>query len=690
MRDPIRMRYLLVILCLLHFGASRVWAQFNCGSNTPTFVVDLSNDPNAAWTSPDTVRIDTCCGAAAPDKCVGFEVILHPLAEGIIFDICDGAIPPGAIYYQVNCGLPTQVGEALCLSGPGPHYITFCKPGNNMNKYCITSIAEPAPGPNIAVNDGCSGVMYVQGYDPDSVTWTSVFPGNIGDYDAYLDCTFGCDTVNVQGQANAPDSVYYQVCGPLIGDCDTLSYCDTIVAYFFSTLEAVISPEQPMVCFGSPGTWIYAGGAGGSPPYSYVWGNGSTADSIFVGVGTYYLEVGDTSGCPPAYDTVIVDSFSVEILADAGDDTTICSSFWPIQLSGSVQGVSTGYWVGGDGVFLPDSTALNAMYQPGFNDSVTGSVDLYLITSQTFDCPPDTDTVTITLVVYATAVSFGIGNALCAGSNNGQAWVQQSPFTQGLNFEWLTSPTQFGDSIEGLGAGTYSVVITDPFGCDSVATITILEPDSVDLDLVTLTDASCIGFEDGEAEVLASGGTAPYAYLWSNGDTGAIAQSLPAGSYNVTVVDSNGCSDSIALSISEPPGIAIGLTGVNVDCFGEPNGAANVTVSGPYSNYQYNWSTGSTSSIVFNLQAGVYSVVVTYGLGCSDSDSIVISQPDELLLNLQTQDITCFSLSDGNIGSSLSGGVLPYSYAWSNASTADSISGLSSGIYQLTVTDFNG
>ncbi|NQV52550.1 MAG: gliding motility-associated C-terminal domain-containing protein [Flavobacteriales bacterium] len=683
------MRYWICIVVLVVLSAMNTQAQFQCGSNTPTFIVDLSGDPNSSWSSPDTNRADTCCGASSPDKCVGFEVTLNPNAEGIIFEICDGAIPPGAIYYQVDCGSPTAVGEALCLTGVGPHYITFCKPGNNSNIYCITSIAEPAPGPDISVNDGCSGYMYVEGYDPDSVTWTSVYPGAIGAYNSYLDCTSGCDSVNVMGQANAPDTVLYQVCGPLLGDCDTLSYCDTIAAYFFSTLAAVISPEEPMVCYGAAGTWIYASGTGGSPPYNYTWNTGSTADSIFVGVGTYTLEVGDTSGCPPAYDTVFVDSFSLPIVANAGNDTTVCSSFWPITLNGSVQSASGGYWIGGDGTFSPDSATLNAQYQPGINDSTSGSVELYLITTGNLGCPPDTDTVLITLHVYSSAVEFGTLSVLCAGENNGSAWVQFAPGTSQLVFEWLTTPPQIGDSITGLGAGTYQVIISDPFGCDSLSTITVIEPDTLEMSLVSLDDASCGGYTDGAIEVSSAGGVIPYSYTWNTGDTTAAITGLGAGSYLVTVTDSNGCEDTLNFTVTEPPGINIAMTGVDVDCFGDNTGAATAAATGPYGSFAYNWNTGSGAPIIFNLTAGTYIVTVTYGAGCLDSDTVIITQPDSLELYLAPIDITCYGAQNGSISSSVIGGVIPYGYAWSTTETTVQIAGLAAGTYTLTVTDDN-
>ena len=60
-----------------------------------------------------------------------YNITLHPDASAILFDIVSGAVPPGALFYQVDCGSITPVGLPICLDGVGPHNFTFCKPGNN-------------------------------------------------------------------------------------------------------------------------------------------------------------------------------------------------------------------------------------------------------------------------------------------------------------------------------------------------------------------------------------------------------------------------------------------------------------------------------------------------------------------------------------------------------------------------------
>ncbi len=190
-----------------------------CNAPVPTFTVNMTGNPNGSWLSPNVGRNDYCCGATGTNVCIQFIITLDPMSTGIIFDIASGAVPPGALYYQINCGPPAQVGTAICLTGVGPHYLTFCKPGGNSNEYSIQALSQPTAGPNITVNDGCSAEMYCSGFDDTTITWTSIFPGNPGQYNSFLSCTQDCDTVTVTPSGFIPPYVDYQVCGASMGGC---------------------------------------------------------------------------------------------------------------------------------------------------------------------------------------------------------------------------------------------------------------------------------------------------------------------------------------------------------------------------------------------------------------------------------------------------------------------------------------
>jgi hypothetical protein len=194
--------YLLFWLTLLSLVPSlwqHTYAQSGlCDPTTPFFQVNLVGNPNATWVSaPPVSRNGNCCNTTAPDKCIEFEITLDPSALAINFDIASGAVPPGGMFYQVNCGPPTAVGEPICISGPGPHIITFCKPGNNQNTYAITSIGPPGASPDDTTGNGCSIEAFVTGVFVDStIVWSEITSGNNA-YLAYLNCTQGCDTVTI-------------------------------------------------------------------------------------------------------------------------------------------------------------------------------------------------------------------------------------------------------------------------------------------------------------------------------------------------------------------------------------------------------------------------------------------------------------------------------------------------------------
>ncbi len=111
------------ILFLLCLHQSLTYAQ--CGSGTPSFTVDLSNNPDSTWYSSSVMRNDTCC---ASGPCVEFIVTLSPDAEAITLDIYSGAMPSGSLFYYVGCGTKTTIGTPLCLSGTGRTLLHFASP----------------------------------------------------------------------------------------------------------------------------------------------------------------------------------------------------------------------------------------------------------------------------------------------------------------------------------------------------------------------------------------------------------------------------------------------------------------------------------------------------------------------------------------------------------------------------------
>ncbi len=203
-------------------------------------------------------------------------------------------------------------------------------------------------------------------------------------------------------------------------------------------------------------------------------------------------------------------------------------------------------------------------------------------------------------------------------------------------------------------------------------------------------NVNCNGDSTGSASVSASGGTTPYSYLWNSipNQTNPTASNLIAGSYTVTVSDSNACTSMDTVIISQPSPLLDSLTSIGVSCNGDSTGSATATVSGGIFPYSYIWNNNQTTSTAINLAAGNYSVVVTDSNGCITTQAISITEPTLLTASTTTSPILCFGDTVGALAIA-SGGTPVYTYSWSNGQTTQHATGLSSGSYTLTITDSN-
>lgn len=198
----------------------------------------------------------------------------------------------------------------------------------------------------------------------------------------------------------------------------------------------------------------------------------------------------------------------------------------------------------------------------------------------------------------------------------------------------------------------------------------------------SINNATC-GINNGSASVTPSGGVAPYAYSWSNGATTATANGLSAGNYTCTVYDANNCSAVVNVTVSSSGGPTVNTSVSNAACFGE-TGSIVVTPSGngPFTiDYQ-----GENPSAV---SAGTYSVIVTDNNGCQTTTSYTITQPSALNATGTSNDASNGN-SNGSIDLTISGGTAPYTFLWSNTSTAEDQNNLAAGNYSVTISDANG
>ncbi|HEY5141122.1 MAG TPA: SprB repeat-containing protein, partial [Methylococcales bacterium] len=332
-------------------------------------------------------------------------------------------------------------------------------------------------------------------------------------------------------------------------------------------------------------------------------------------------------------------------------------------------------------------------------------------------------------VVFAPFVYPGGYNITCKNKNDGSVSVKTiTGGNGGYTYKWypavgtltVSTNTSLLDSVP---AGKYYLLTTDRLLCTKLDSVTLTEPSGMQLigsELSTSNDGntnvSCNGGNDGYIKLSITGGSGNNSYSWisSNGYTGSTKDifGLKAGDYVATVTDQTGCvlrlmpgSVLPKFTLTEPtPLSVVGTTSTsadgayNINCNGGKTGWINILVSGGSAGtYKYNWSTTDGSGIVngqknqSSLSAGTYNLSVTDSNDCGTTKSFTLTQPPALATQISATNVTCLSpgFNNGSLNLTVSGGVAPYSYLWSNGAVTEDINGLTQGLYQVIVT-YNG
>lgn len=280
----------------------------------------------------------------------------------------------------------------------------------------------------------------------------------------------------------------------------------------------------------------------------------------------------------------------------------------------------------------------------------------------------------------------------CFGGADGTASVSVTGGKPGFTYSWNTIPSQTTAKATGLAAGTYTVIITDTFGCSANTSVIITEPTKL-ASSITSVNVKCYGAYDGSATVTVSGGTSPYTYSWNSSpaQTTAQANNLPAGNSIVIVTDLKGCILKDTAAITEPTPITLSTMADSVSCFGGSNGSASVLASGGTLPYTYSWNTNPVQSTAqaSDLAAGIYSILVKDFNGCIANASVTVYQPTELVLATASNPVKCFGGTDGSASVIVSGGTAGYTYSWNTSpvQTTALASGIAEGTYTVTVQD---
>ena len=445
-----------------------------------------------------------------------------------------------------------------------------------------------------------------------------------------------------------------------------------------TNITAGLTPLN-LLCFGDTGTVVLTV-SGGTPPYTYDWGNGVTTQNL-IGAGSGYYEVTifDANDCELA-DNINVSSPD-DIIVSEVITNLFCFEDGTGEIDISITGGTTPYvlsWSNGETISYIDELDANT-YTLSLTDD-NGCTDSY-----NYDVEQP-DLLEITSIVSHVA---------CFGESNGEIDISVTGGTSPYNFDW--SNLTIDEDLLNILAGTYTVTVTDDNNCSTSVSATINEPSDIIYSVSTI-DLLCEGEDEGQISISSiSGGTPAYEYS-IDGSTYQLStdafNNLSAGNYTVDIRDQNGCSKNTLVILDEPIGFSTIVTVQNIDeagsCNGDASGSISFSVSGNTSPYSYSWSNGESTSSIYNLTAGTYSLDLYDANNCSMIYSYLITEPDAISLDYSVTPTSCEEKNDGSITTFVTGGTSPITYGWGTGDATSDIYNLAKGTYSLLIEDANG
>ncbi len=611
---------------------------------------------NATITEPAPVALQL---NVVPINCYG-------IADGAVEAVASGGV--GGFSFQWSHTADGQAQQSTL--GAGDYCVTATDANGCVISDCAT-LVEPArlvidsisvnPVSCFGGNNGQAAVFASGGTAPYTYAWNDPAQ-QLGAAAVFL-------------QAGAFEVTVFDQNGCILSGNASVPQPDAISVNF--------SVSNPL-CAGQSTGAITTQVSGGAGNYTFSWDGGQSSSSLSnLPEGIYRLTVTDGNGC-------VLESQS-EIVVPAPLTLSLSQSF--TGCSGLSDNEATALAGGG----TPPYSFAWSNGQQG-NPATDMAPGLYLVTVT--DANGCNLSGNVTLVDLAPLEANVISdNPSCHGLEDGALGINivtggvGGP-SSGYTFQWSNNAN--GPVIFGLRGGqTYRVTITDAQGCVGITEKFLPEPALITFDLAH-TDARCFGSSDGTATVSnVQGDNAFFSFLWDGGtgaQTTATATGLPAGRYNVTVTDEEGCAVYGDISISQPTDIILDLGVTNNPCFGTSEGTAKLTATGGTPPYSIQWPGGQIGSDISGLAAGSYVATLTDANGCVKNIEALINQPDPLSAVVSTQDVTCFDGRNGRITLVMAGGTPGFQFSLDNRNFngANIIVGLRAGAYNIYVKDTKG
>lgn len=497
---------------------------------------------------------------------------------------------------------------------------------------------------------------------------------------------------------SSPVTVTYTVL-PTSGVCVGGPFLITVVVNPAINPNIVVANNT---CFGVNNASITTNITGGIPfgsgnPYTLIWTgpngfNASSTNITNIQPGNYDLTINDAGGCPFSKTYSITEPKDIVIAVDSKNNITCF---------GSANGSIAINVTGGSGNYIYKWTQNTTPFSTGEDISNLAPGNYVVTVTDVNNCGPKSASFVITqppildvnLISQTNVICYGAATGAIVVNSSGGTPIAISPSVFDYSYSW-TGPNGFvstSQNLSNLYAGSYKLAVTDNNGCVKNLIVVLTQTPDIDIAYST-TPITCYGANNASLKVTISGGIGPYQYQWSNLATTLIQTNLSAGNYTIMVTDNLNCIKNSTINIPEAALFTINPIVSNISCFGAHDGSINLNLVGGKSPKNLVWSDGSTSGLIRNnLGSGTYTATISDSTPCYIVRQFTIIEPQPIAASaILTDALDCNDAKSGAINLVVAGGTTPYKYLWSNGEIAEDLNTITSGNYQVTVTDTNG
>jgi len=620
------------------------------GENYDIVITDshlCTHQENIDLTEPELLQVDIMITSDYN----GQPISCYSMSDGALNAEVSGGTVPYSFIWTENTGSQTTSGVENLMAG---YYSVTVTDDNNCQAFAGINLIEPG---ELIISATINNHVSCNGFNDGSAN--IIVSGGTPEYLYQWDDPVSTTT---ETSSQLPAGLW----NVTVSD---INWCTAITSLEITEPEALAISHtfSNVICFGDENGSISVVVTGGTPAtegYSYLWDDvnqSTTSELLNIPAGIYTVTVTDDNSC--TITDLVTISQPDQLVLDYSSTPLVC---------GNTLGSLTTVVSGGNGGYTYEWS--DGSHEDHLDNLLSGDYNVAV-----WDIAGCSATITAHVDMQGSIAVIIVEEhpITCFGYNDGTLSADSPNGDDPIEFLWSNGETV--KIIDEIVSGNYILTITDDWGCTGSSEYYLYQPDQISVDF-NPTDVLCTEDNLGSIDASISGGTMPYNFIWSTGDTISLAlNNLYPGQYIITVTDNNQCTFSNSVFIHNYV-IADPFLGHDTTlCEGD------VYVLSPLNDYaHYEWNTGATNSQITITEAGFYSLSVTDSHGCTESSSLYIAYAPY-------PEIVSTSTTVGTIIVNATGGTPPYNYSH-NGDTwqqSNSIGNLPSDTYTIWVRDDN-